>query len=264
MTVMMMSSSALLLSTRRRSRKRRQIQQKDRQRACCVDIPFLIPDSFRSRFCKRSIVAACTKSMISHLSYMRGVLPSPPSVLLQAPNESDSTRRDAKMRRAAKCRESLMALWRDLDGIFGSRYGEGIEAVLITLGTSWQRPRENFLINAKHLGNDKTDTIHSQMTARDEHTLSRRLIAQFMTGTQQGENERFTDCISHTSAGASSFKVFVSVCISSHILGCISGDDNQDSIDLDSDQSWSRLHFRRDFKLQSLVDNVGKGADPGN
>ena len=116
-------------------------------------------------------------------------------------------------RRALRSGVSVKQLLDQVDELFTSKLGNEIRAVLISLGPSFSRMKEVYLINMEGIGNDTLQHEHVATPGiKAHHVLSRRVITAFMNTTNDRDlNADMADVMAHPSKATSSYKAFISL-----------------------------------------------------
>ena len=179
---------------------------------------------------------ACVKSILLHLLYSRQIIPLPAEEIFricsskqdepesQPLNVRKRSRRDLAMeRKLMKNGDKMMSMLKDLDNLFGAKSlaknnnteqlmmhrqrGSGVKAVLITIGPSFQSPREQYLIRF-HFGDGASDDDQflppPHIQHRLEQEISRRAIRETIQGTLQDEYSKMFELPTLRGAGSQS------------------------------------------------------------
>lgn len=236
-------------------------RQGRRRRRCppdviTVQVPFDIPTPVRTKLPRPFIALVSIKAMIGHIAYTRGLFPSPLSQILDRSNDNsdqgtilspgsigpDSTTRPHKRvhRKTIRCQSQVLEMWSWLDRLLDyssttDPFGNDIVACLLSIGNSWERPKETYLLDFNGLDKDdanqralqerqdRTDdpfvsngpsTLSSKASVpgnRAAYTVSRRLIGKFMDATNQEDRPHVANYFAKTAtASSTSCKLFVS------------------------------------------------------
>ena len=168
-----------------------------------INIPFVLPPTLPSSW----IVKTTTQVLVHHLLYARGLIPLTVQQLYQETEAEQKRVRSSfppSLRRKitqTKARlDAWQALWSSMEFCL-----EDCPIVLITLGPSFSRPREYYVLDAKGLANQRHHHQQQQSRLPSSHVLARRLLPKLV---EQDASEL-------PSRNASSYQLFVSVCIPS-------------------------------------------------
>jgi hypothetical protein len=181
-------------------------------------LDFPIPPSFRAKVSRAWMVRTSVRALLIHVLYVRGVVPTPVLEILRQHKElsnSETTSMIPREHRSLfKCGNMLSQLLRQWEELIMSTSSCGcsnhIGAILISLGQSWSRQREQYVLQVNGLGSDAGSTI-SVPTVQQEHTASRRIISAFMNATNDSNGDELADFMAQPALGASSYQVQLSV-----------------------------------------------------
>jgi hypothetical protein len=146
------------------------------------------------------IVQLSTRVLWSHILYTRGLLPLPVHQILAPQTTTVSAAVKRKLSQTSASLDRLESEWKMLRGIFPD-----IQSVLISLGPSFSRTKECYLIDASELKHPadvlQASQIDEQKMVKNEITLSRKLLRELMEVEME-------NCSCHKLA--SSYQLFVS------------------------------------------------------
>lgn len=191
-----------------RRRKASEMQRRPRQRRrdalpLQLSVTLSIPQHARTQFSQRWIAQVSTKALLMHVLYARGVCPAPAIELVRlSQNASESiTKAKAKERKRMKFGASLHQLLQEWSTV--SRLLD-IKRAIITIGPSWSRPKEIYVLDLRNVGIDDGESNKAEPTLMQEHALSRRLVCALMNETAEQV------VLARPSPAASSFQAYVS------------------------------------------------------
>ena len=157
-----------------------------------LELPLALPKGW--------VVQVSTRVLWSHLLYTRGLLPLPVHQMLAPQTTTVSAAVKRKLSQTSASLDRLESEWRILGGTFPD-----IQSVLISLGPSFSRAKECYLIDASELEHPADMLqglkLDEQKLAKNEVSLSRKLLRQLMEAEME-------DCACHKLA--SSYQLFVS------------------------------------------------------
>jgi hypothetical protein len=159
-----------------------------------LELPLALPKGW--------VVQVSTRVLYSHLLYTRGLLPLPVHQILAPQTTTVSAAVKRKLSQTSASLDQLESEWKMLGGIFPD-----IQSVLLSLGPSFSRTKECYLIDASELEHPadadavQASKLDEQKLAKNEIPLSRKLLRQLMEVEME-------DCACHKLA--SSYQLFVS------------------------------------------------------
>ena len=205
-------------TTNRRIKSRRRPASQARQRPSPnkddpqeLNVTLTIPPHVRDKLPLKWIVGTCTKSLLMHTLYARGVCPLLASETIRVYRQYEETKQKATPmeRKFIKFGASLSRLLEEWSLLCSCA---NVQRALITLGPSWSRPREFYILDFGCCC-DNHDTIENEIMEpglKHEHALSRRLTRVLLDGIS---NHKDASCLSHPSPHGSSYMVHLSVWI---------------------------------------------------
>lgn len=204
------------VKTRKVKSRRRPASQVRRRRPCSdpvnLSVTLSIPQHVQEKISREWIIRVSAKALLLHTLYSRGVCPAPANETLRAAHEnSDGTRRmnpiERKFIKFGGCLQRLLDEWTLLCSLVH------VDRVLITLGPSWSRQRELFILDFSV--DDFAKDQKTEPGLGQEHALSRRLVRALLNGiTDQTESANDVKSLAHPSPSGSSYMVHLSVWIS--------------------------------------------------
>jgi hypothetical protein len=157
-----------------------------------LELPLALPKGW--------VVQVSMRVLWSHLLYTRGLLPLPVHQMLTPQTTTVSAAVKRKLSQTSASLDRLDSEYKMLGGTFPD-----IQSVLISLGPSFSRAKECYLIDASELEHPadalQAFKLDEQKLAKNEISLSRRLLRQLMEVEME-------DCTCHKLA--SSYQLFVS------------------------------------------------------
>ena len=178
-----------------------------------MDIDFSIPSSFRAKLPRAWLVRVSVRALLIHVLYVRGAVPTPVLEILRV-YEQATTKISREQRSMIKCGGVLQRLLHQWDEIMNSDFAQHIDAVLVSLGQSWSRPREQYVLQFNGLGQDSETDQKVVPTDQQAHTLMRRLVSTIMNSTNGCEDQNVADWMVKPALGASSYQVQLSFWVS--------------------------------------------------
>lgn len=129
----------------------------------CFPIPPALPTSW--------VLSTSTKVLVEHLLYARGLIPV--TVMeLNRQYENDVLNKSSIRRKVSQCRSSLASWNREWSAV-DDRLFDSCSLVLLSLGPSFSRTREFYLLNAEKLSSPNTMDAPKLPSP---HALARRLL----------------------------------------------------------------------------------------
>lgn len=171
-----------------------------------------IPLHVRDKLPIKWIVCTCTKSLLMHTLYSRGVCPllASETIRLHQQHERSNKRATSMERKFIKFGASLSHLLQEWSLLCSCA---NIKRTLITLGPSWSRSREFYILDFDDCCDEtNNDAIQHEIMDPDikqEHALSRRLTRVLLDGISNND----VSGLSHSSPHGSSYMVHLSVWI---------------------------------------------------
>jgi hypothetical protein len=136
-----------------------------------LSIGFPIPRSLPTSW----VLSTATKVLVDHLLYARGLIPL--SVLqLNQQYENDILNSPSVRRKVSQCRSRLESWNREWNAVDDNLFAH-CSFILISLGPSFSRPRESYVLNAANL--QFTNTIDSPKLP-SPHALAQRLLPRIL------------------------------------------------------------------------------------
>ena len=159
-----------------------------------ISFDFTVPTDYLKRQSRSFVIRICTRALVEHVLYARGVVQVPTKDILHAYQQDvlvSSISAPRTERAVIKCGGLLHQLLLQWEEVMASDFADRIGAVLITLGQWWSRPREQYVVFFHGLGDDLHDESLSvephTSTEQQEHALSRRFISAILNSTNESQ-----------------------------------------------------------------------------
>lgn len=245
------STTGLRLTKDRSNDPQRQRKIRKRHVLPHLDFDFLVPGSFRAKVTRNWMVLTSLRALLIHVLYARGVVPTLVFEMLRMHKELSSTTTSStsnnnntssmiprEHRSMFKCGTMLSQLLQQWEDLMSSDFAHHIGAVLISLGQSWSRQREQYVLQVNGLGQDEEGQVPpSPPSVQQEHTASRRFVSALMNATNENEDPSIGDFMAKPALGASSYQAQLSFWVSTKDAEAMF-----DSLQSDDEKKWIVRH----------------------
>lgn len=194
-----------------------------------IFVPFVIPRSLPLNW----VLSTTITVLIDHLLYARGLIPLSIGQLNDEQKGNDETSKSASIRRkVSQCQSRLTSLKTIWNNATENSFFVECKYVLLSIGPSFSRSKEFFLIDATKMNAIDQTTTAGKLPS--PHALARRLLPKVM------------ECnLPLPSRSACSYQLWVSVYISSETLEKVWNSNARTTM-----QTWVR---RPGFQLSKLI-----------